>query len=211
MFAVTGLDGQIFRGSLEDLLKVPNLPTLRETRRIGHAPDEAAASLVPPGSTDRAQAAAAAAYGKAIKPVAERGPVYRASQLMSEHVVTLLVDAGVERAWRTLVEHKVGQAPVVDARRRLVGLLSRERLLHVLNEEDGNLRDVLSRTVTDVMQTPVVAAGPDAEVRRITRVMLDYQLPAVPIIDEDGRLTGIVSRTDVLRVVVTDPPLTLWA
>jgi len=60
------------------------------------------------------------------------------------------------------------------------------------------------------MVTPVVAAEPDAEVRRIARVLLDYALPAVPIIDGEGQLVGIVSRSDVLRVVVTDPPLTLW-
>ena len=66
------------------------------------------------------------------------------------------------------------------------------------------------RTVADVMATPVVAADPDADVRRIARVMLDYELPAVPIIDPAGQLSGIVSRGDVLRVVVNDPPLTLW-
>lgn len=129
---------------------------------------------------------------------------------MSRHVATLSPDASVEQAWRTLVARRVGQAPVVDAARRLVGLISRERLLHVLNEEGGNLRDVRHRTVADVMVTPVVAAEPDAEVRRIARVLLECELPAVPIIDAAGQLVGIVSRSDVLRVVVTDPPLTLW-
>lgn len=211
MFSVTGVDGQVFRGASEDLIKVQGLPALRDSRRIAHHTDEP-----PPPSTSGADpershaAAAAAAYGKVLAPRADRGPVYRAHQIMSTHVVSVLADSGVDHARRILREHRVGQAPVVDRHGRLVGLVSRERLLHVLNDEDGPPRHVPLRTVADVMVTPVVAADPDADVRRIARVMLDYQLPAVPIVEATGTLVGIVSRGDVLRVVVIDPPLTLW-
>jgi len=40
--------------------------------------------------------------------------------------------------------------------------------------------------------------------------MLEYALPAFPILEESSALAGIVSRRDSLNVVVTDPPLTLW-
>ena len=62
------------------------------------------------------------------------------------------------------------------------------------------------------METPVVTADPASDVRRIARVMLEYHVPALPVVDEQTHaLVGIVSRGDVLRCVVTDPPLTLWA
>jgi CBS domain-containing protein len=40
--------------------------------------------------------------------------------------------------------------------------------------------------------------------------MLEGGLSAVPILNESERIVGIVSRTDVLRAVMTDPPVSLW-
>ena len=161
---------------------------------------------------DKRYHAAAAAYAATVRATPERGPIYHAYQVMTRHVLTLPATTRVDAAWAALVGRGVGQAPVVNAQRQIVGLVSRTHLLHVLNEEDGRLRDVLNRTVADVMDTPVVTADPVTDVRRLALVLLQYDQAAVPVVDDQTHvLVGIVSRTDVLRCVVTDPPLTLWA
>ena len=214
MFSVIGADGHVFRGSLEHLLATHRVPPLRRMRGIGQDGEEAPPSASgPPTHDDKRHHAAAAAYGAAAESAhAERGPIYHAHQVMSRDVLILSPDMRVDAAWRILAARGVGQAPVMNAQDRLVGLVSRAHLLRVLNEEGGALRDVLARTVADVMATPVVTADPASDVRRIARVMLEYHVPALPVIDEQTHaLVGIVSRGDVLRCVVTDPPLTLWA
>lgn len=210
MFSVSGIDGRLFQGTLEELLKTEGVHPVRRERRP--PPGGRDASSLNPLSPDeeRRYHAAASTYAAAEKPQVNRGPVYRAFQIMSRDVFTVRPDAGVEHAWRALVERQVGQAPVVD-RGHLVGLVTRAHLLHVLNEEGGKVRDVLSRTVADVMRTPVVTVDPMSDVRRIARVTLEFAVPALPVVDREGALEGIVSRGDILRVVVTDPPLTLWA
>jgi CBS domain-containing protein len=55
-----------------------------------------------------------------------------------------------------------------------------------------------------------VAAVPVTDIRRIAAVMIDKGVDGVPITNETGRLLGFVSRGDILRAVVTDPPLSLW-
>lgn len=40
--------------------------------------------------------------------------------------------------------------------------------------------------------------------------MLDRDVDGVPIVNEAGVLLGFVSRSDILRAVVTDPPLSMW-
>ena len=210
MFSVNGIGGEVFRGSLENLLKVHHVPRSSRTPETGRQADETPSALhLSPRDTNRYQAAAAA-YTRTLAPQPNRGPLYHAYQVMSRDVVTLPREATIEQAWLALTQRGIGQAPVIDRTDRLVGLLSRERILHVLNEEDGRLRDVLPRSVSDVMTTPVVTAAPVTEVRRMVRVMLEYGLPALPILDESSALAGIVSRRDILNVVVTDPPLTLW-
>jgi CBS domain-containing protein len=60
------------------------------------------------------------------------------------------------------------------------------------------------------MTTPVVAATPVTDIRRIARVMLDRDVDGVPIVNDAGTLVGFISRGDILRAVVTDPPLSIW-
>jgi CBS domain-containing protein len=213
MFALRGLDGELFRGSLEHLLKTHRVLPAHRNRGVQQGYEEAAAAPDATGAhDDKHYHAAAAAYAAVQKPAAERGPVYYAYQVMSRGVLTLSPDSGVENAWRAIMKRDVGQAPVVDGDQRVVGLVSRAHLLRVLNDEGGKVSDVLARTVADVMGTPVVAVEPVTDVRRIARVMLEYGLPALPVVDgPSNSLVGIVSRGDILRVVVTEPPLTLWA
>jgi CBS domain-containing protein len=41
-------------------------------------------------------------------------------------------------------------------------------------------------------------------------VLLESGLPGLPVVDEQGRVIGFISRSDILRAVVTEPPLDLW-
>lgn len=67
------------------------------------------------------------------------------------------------------------------------------------------------RPVTEVMVTPVPAVTADTHLRQLTHVLLETGLPGLPVTDADGHLRGFVSRTDVLRAVVSEPPLDLWS
>ena len=64
--------------------------------------------------------------------------------------------------------------------------------------------------VVDIMATPVPSVSPDADIRRVARVLLDTGLPGLAVANEEGNVIGFVSRSDILRAVVTDPPLDLW-
>ncbi len=212
MFSVIGVEGGVFRGTLEHLLATHRVPPLRHLRGLQQEGEEAPPAAAATPHDDKRYQAAAAAYAGGVKCHPDRGPIYHAYQVMTRRVLTVSPGTRADVAWRTLVERGVGQAPVVNARGRVVGLVWREHLLHVQSDADGTLGYVLARTVGDVMETPVVTADPVSDVRRIALVLLEYHLPALPVVDEQtDLLVGIVSRSDLLRCVVTDPPLTLWA
>ena len=141
----------------------------------------------------------------------DRGPLYQVDQIMRSPVISVNSDDEVARAWRVLVEHQIRQAPVLDTGGRLVGIVSERNLLTALNVDDqGQVRDVMRRRVADVMTTPVVAAHPITDIRQIASVMLEGDVDGVPIVNEQGLLSGFVSRSDILGAVVKDPPLSLW-
>ncbi len=54
--------------------------------------------------------------------------------------------------------------------------------------------------VRDIMQTDVVTVGPDTTARELARVLADEEISGVPVVDEVGRLVGVVSQTDLVRL-----------
>ena len=61
------------------------------------------------------------------------------------------------------------------------------------------------------MSPGVITADPVSDIRRVAQVMLEYHLQSVPIADDQDKLIGIVARSDILRAVMNDPPLTMWS
>lgn len=62
----------------------------------------------------------------------------------------------------------------------------------------------------DVMTTRVVTVGPDAGVGQIADLMVEHRISAVPVVDDDNRLLGIVSEGDLLHRFGEEEPRRSW-
>ncbi len=217
MFSIYGSTGQTFRGTLESLM--PLAATLRA--RNNHQRDDAAfhANGQPLEAVHEKQSnaddpsrftQAARAYDKMHRPESKRVPVCHAYQIMGHDVLTLRPTDTVGAAWLQLAARGVHQAPVLGPTMEVVGLVSDHDLLKVANLEGNLLSGLLSRPIGELMVTPVACSAPVTDVRRIARVLLATGLSAIPIVDDAGQLLGMVSRGDILRASVKDPPLSLW-
>jgi len=216
MFAIYGISGPIFQGTLEKLgplAPVPRADAVIAARRVGdqsespRVPDVLPFTSTPSGAREPA----VDAYQSMLPANLERGPIYAAMQLMQRAILTVNADDEVARAWRIFADQHVDQAPVLDAERNLVGILGERNLLTALDVGASQMAGALTRRVGEVMTTPVVCARPATDIRRIARVMLERDVDGVPIVSEDGRLVGFISRGDILRAVVADPPLSIWS
>lgn len=205
MFYVQGIQGQVFSGPLERLERVNGLARARPVRSI-----DAAEEILVEATNSYQREEVVRAYRRMIPADLDRGPLYHADQIMSRPVIVVARDSAVADAWRTLRDNRIRQAPVVDNEKKLIGLVSERDLLTAVDVEDGQVVAARRRQVGNVMTTPVVASAPITDIRRIAAVMLDQGVDGVPVIAETGRLLGFVSRSDILRAVVTDPPLSLW-
>lgn len=208
MFMVYGPTGRVFTGSLEELIRVNATGRTQRTRRVIHKSDDMNAAEI--ALPHKPHEEGVRAYQRMVHPDIERGPLYHAYQIMTRDVTTLLDEDDVAHAWRVLRDHQIHQAPVLNRDKTLVGVVSERDLLTAINIEDERVLDVRNHRVRDVMTSPVVAAEPVTDIRRIAQAMLDQGINGVPIVNENQELVGFISRTDVLRTVVTDPPLSLW-
>jgi CBS-domain-containing membrane protein len=61
--------------------------------------------------------------------------------------------------------------------------------------------DLMSRTVGDIMVSDFVYVRPDTRLTRILQLMVEHRIRSIPVIDAHGRLSGIIAREDVLKVL----------
>lgn len=206
MFSIYGMTGQVFSGTLESMNRVYSLARARNARGVAQEGDEIGVEATP----TPLQQDAVRAYRRMLPEDLERGPLIHAAQIMTHPVTVLHQNSAVAEAWRLLQRQGIHQAPVLDDTQRLIGMVSERDLLTVIDIDGDRVLENLKRRVSDVMATPVVAAAPVTDIRRIAAAMLEGGLSAVPIVNESQGIVGIVSRTDVLRAVMTDPPVSLW-
>lgn len=206
MFSIYGPTGLVFSGTLEALNRVRQTRGIARVRAINENGAEPGIEPIIHGP----QTEAVLAYQQMLHSDLDRGPLYHATQIMSTDVIVVSSSDAVARAWRLLRDKRIHQAPVIDEAARLVGIVSERDLLTAIDLDGPRVIESLQRNVDDVMTSPVVAASPITDIRRIARVMLDHGVDGVPIVDEIDRLVGFVSRGDILRTVVTEPPVSLW-
>jgi CBS domain-containing protein len=98
-------------------------------------------------------------------------------------------------------EHRVSGFPVTDGAGTVVGVVTETDLVAlVAGQRRRGHRTAGDATAGDLMSRPAVTVGPGDLVKTAARLMHKHRLQRLPVVDADGRLAGIVSRSDVLSV-----------
>ncbi|HLI28161.1 MAG TPA: CBS domain-containing protein [Chloroflexota bacterium] len=150
----------------------------------------------------------------------------RVADIMTRSVLVVGPRAPVPEIARLMWQHRVSGVPVVDEGRVIgivteLDLLVRNARLHwptyvrVLDaliplgnprRWDEEIRRALGTVAEDVMSRPVITIRSDADVADAATLMLDKRVNPLPVVD-DGRLVGIVSRADFVRLLAQDVPI----
>jgi CBS domain-containing protein len=120
-------------------------------------------------------------------------------EIMSDQLVCCTPDTPLREVARLMAEHDCGQIPVADSggSRKPIGVVTdRDIACRVV----GQGRNALELTARDCMSAPVVTVRADASVDDCCRTMEEHQIRRVPVVDEAGNCTGIVSQADIARV-----------
>lgn len=126
-----------------------------------------------------------------------------AADLMTENPRTIRDEASIGDALDALEELDVRHLPVVDDDGNLVGMLSDRDLRPLRREHEQEDAVRRARTpVADLMTSGVVSVTTDTETDEIIELMLDHKIGAVPVVDGEGQVVGIVSYVDVLRAIL---------
>jgi CBS domain-containing protein len=108
---------------------------------------------------------------------------------------TMDADKSVAYAAKMMREEDVGLAPVVEAE-RLVGMLT-DRDITIWVVAEG--KDPEQVKVRDVASSHPVTVGPQQDLDEALRMMAKHQVRRLPVVEEDGKLVGVVAQADIAR------------
>lgn len=137
------------------------------------------------------------------------------SDLMTRDVVTINPDADLKEAARRLSGLRISGMPVVDADNRVLGIISEADILSLAGVKKGHtfkdvLRHVLGEplpvrkkgnTVGEVMSSPAITTVPDRDIRAVAAILDEKRIKRLPVVDEEERLVGVISRADIVRAM----------
>ena len=149
--------------------------------------------------------------------------------VMTEDVTTFSPDASVYDCAKILRENRISGAPVVDDDGGVVGILSETDIIKIIESKDvkinlilpspldvlelpvrmklgldevmKNAKKAASSRAEDVMTKKVMTILPEEDISGATKIMAERNINRLPVIDEKGKLVGIVTRGDIIGAI----------
>lgn len=133
------------------------------------------------------------------------------ADVMTNDVVSVPEDAPFQQIVDALVQNRIDAVPIVDPRRKVLGVVSASDLLAKLVTGTDQRSRVGGRhaargraqaeTARDLMNAPPITTTPSTPVVEVARIAAVARVHRLPVVDPAGVLVGVVSRSDLLRVL----------
>ena len=146
--------------------------------------------------------------------------------IMSKNIVSVKPDTEIIEAAKILLENRFNGLPVVDDSGKVVGIICQSDLvaqqkslpiptlftfldgfipLTSLKKMESEIQKIAAITVADAMTKKPVTVKPDTRIETVAALMADKKLYTLPVLDDDGRLMGIVGKEDLLKSFIKRP------
>ncbi|CAN5354471.1 MAG: CBS domain-containing protein [Chloroflexia bacterium] len=143
------------------------------------------------------------------------------TQIMTVEVLATAPDTSIAQVARTMSEKGISGLPVIDADNNLVGIITETDIIsHEIQVDtptfvpildwiirmpgdtsEDDLRRVLATSAGQLMTAPVYSVTVDATVREVATLMFERKVNPVPVLNHDNRVVGIISRSDIVRLI----------
>ena len=153
-------------------------------------------------------------YRFAYQHAVERFSSVKAGDAMVRKVVSVTRKTPLVQVAEAMARHGVSGVPVVEEGERVVGVISEKDFLTRMGEQDAkNFMGVVAeclkgkgcvavpirgQNAEDIMTSPAVTVNEETSIMEIANIFTEKNINRVPVINQQGRLVGIISRADVV-------------
>lgn len=140
--------------------------------------------------------------------------------IMTKEVITVTEDDTVEKCANLLATHKLSGLPVLDDKGKVKGMVTEGDLIRRASRIEGpaflellggiiylespkkfmdDLRKTMGYMAKHIMTEDVITISPNEKIEDAATLLVRKKIKRLPVIDEEGRLIGIVSRKDIMN------------
>jgi acetoin utilization protein AcuB len=128
---------------------------------------------------------------------------------MTRNVITVTPFTGLFDAYNLLMENRIRRLPVLEDG-HLVGILTDSDIMDIRPSSLNSLSGLemsyffAQLKVGEAMTVDPMTVGPDETIGEAASIMLEEKISSLPVIDDNERLVGIITESDIFRLVVHD-------
>ena len=149
---------------------------------------------------------------KQITNLDTRAEIYHVEQVMTRNVITVNDTKTIKECYDIMIDNNIGQLPIIaDSELHLKGIISFNDLLKYIMEDIDYAKHNIHKHIYEISAKNILTTDPISDIRRVSKVMTDFNLNAIPVVNNSDILVGIVSRTNILKAVSSIPHLQIWA
>ena len=109
-------------------------------------------------------------------------------------------------------EYKVQQLLIrADSVNRLKGMVTKHDILNYLMDNNQENKAIYATPISKITKNKIITTDPISDIRRVSKVMIDFNLNAIPVVDGEENILGVVTRHDIVKAVSSIPHLQIWA
>jgi acetoin utilization protein AcuB len=131
-----------------------------------------------------------------------------AADVMTKNVITVDPDATLKDALKLMEDEKISHLVVVDKARKMLGIFSDRDVKKFTSPFVGSSRETehdratLNIKASQVMKTTIISVKPNDSIKACAEKILQKSIHALPVLDDDGVIRGIITSTNLIRVLV---------
>ena len=133
---------------------------------------------------------------KASEKLYKQRSVIVAGEIMNKKILPLHENLSLDAAWKLVKDHKFEHFPIVSSEGKLVGLLSEKEILRKIQAKEG------SKSLKEVVSKETLCADQSTNLNEVIQVFFDENLDALPIVDDDHKVLGILSKNELLQTMI---------
>lgn len=138
--------------------------------------------------------------------------IFHVDQLMSTKVITVDDSKTVHECYDLMQEYSVQQLPIIaDSKLHLKGIVTIHDIVRYLFSDIQYAEHNSHNHIHNISTKKIITTDPISDIRRVAKVMIDFNLNAMPVVNSDDILVGMVSRNDIVKAVSTIPHMQIWA
>ena len=129
------------------------------------------------------------------------------SRSMTREVITVEPEANIFEAQQMMAENKFRHLPVIDAAGRLIGIVTDRDIRSALpynffKDSDSQKEKISALKVKDIMTKDPISISPTYTIQDALLLIQNSNVGALPVVDDDRQLKGIISVRDLLRAFI---------